>query len=79
MLLFIGSLAAALWLMRELVNVALGDGTRPAIIRSMVLMLVTVTLMTAMQQHARGAAPLPPAANPERHGGRSLQESTNDT
>jgi hypothetical protein len=59
LLLFMGSIAAALWLMRELVNVALGDGTRPALIKSMALMLVTVTLMTLMQQHARGAS-VPP-------------------
>ena len=53
MLLFMLSLAAALWLIRELVNVSLGDGTRPALVRVMALMLMTVVLMTAMQQHAR--------------------------
>jgi hypothetical protein len=53
MLLFAGSLAAALWLIRELVGVALGDGTRPALVRCMTLMLVTVVLMTAMQQQTR--------------------------
>lgn len=67
MLLFMASIAAALWLMRELVNVALGDGTRPALIKSMTLMLVTVTLMTAMQQHAREAAPSPA---PVQNGGK---------
>jgi hypothetical protein len=51
--LFLVSIAAALWLMRELVNVALGDATRSALIKSMVLMLVTVTLMTVMQQYTR--------------------------
>jgi hypothetical protein len=53
MALFMLSLAAALWLIRELVNVALGDGTRPALIRVMTLMIATVVLMTAMQQHTR--------------------------
>jgi hypothetical protein len=53
MVLFLLSLAAALWLIRELVNVALGDGTRPALIRVMALMLTTVVLMAAMQQHTR--------------------------
>jgi hypothetical protein len=62
MVLFMLSIAAALWLTRELVNVALGDATRPALVRVMVLMLVTVTLMTAMQQFTRvatSAAPVP--------------------
>jgi hypothetical protein len=56
-ILFLLSLAAALWLMRELVNVSLGDATRPTLIRVMVLMLATVVLMTAMQQHARPRQP----------------------
>jgi hypothetical protein len=58
MALFMFSLAAALWLVRELVHVALGDGTRPALIRVMALMVATVVLMTAMQQHARPPRPL---------------------
>ncbi|HEX5103136.1 MAG TPA: hypothetical protein VFV87_04965 [Pirellulaceae bacterium] len=58
--LFLVSIAAALWLMRELVNVALGDGTRPALVRVMVLMLATVVLMTAMQQQTRGGASVSP-------------------
>jgi hypothetical protein len=66
MALFMLSLAAALWLMRELVNVALGDGTRPALIKSMALMLATVTLMTAMQQQTRGPAPSPTAVHNEK-------------
>ena len=56
------SVAAALWLMRELVVVALGDATRPALVKSMALMLVTVVLMTAMQQHSRGAGISPARA-----------------
>lgn len=60
MILFMSSIATALWLIRELVNVALGDGTRPALVKSMSLMLVTVALMTATQQHAR-RADVPPA------------------
>jgi hypothetical protein len=54
------SLAVALWLIRELVNVALGDATRPALIRVMALMLATVVLMTAMQHHTR------PVPNPNQ-------------
>jgi hypothetical protein len=52
-LLFLASLAAAFWLVRELVAVAMGETSRAALMRSMVAMLVTVTLMTGMQQASR--------------------------
>jgi hypothetical protein len=41
------------WLLRELVGVAMGESSRPALLRSMGAMLITVVLMTAMQQAAR--------------------------
>lgn len=53
MALFMLSLAVSLWLIRELVSVALGDATKATLIRVMALMLATVVLMTAMQQHTR--------------------------
>jgi hypothetical protein len=68
MALFLLSLVAALWLIRELVNVALGDGTRPALVRAMALMLATVVLMTAMQQHTRVSH------QPEPHSLRNASE-----
>ncbi len=55
--LFVAAMLAALWLMRELAGVALGDTTRPAMIRTMSAMLVVVALMTAMQQSVRPAPP----------------------
>jgi len=45
------------WLLRELASVALGETTRPAMIRTMSAMLVVVGLMTAMQQAVRPATP----------------------
>jgi hypothetical protein len=53
LLLFLLALTAALWLARELAGVALGETGRPALVRSMAAMLVTLVLMTAMQRHAR--------------------------
>jgi hypothetical protein len=54
-LLFFSAMLSALWLLRELVGVAWGEMTRPALIRAMAAMLVTVALMTAMQQQVRPA------------------------
>jgi hypothetical protein len=53
--LFAVSMLAVLWLLRELVAVALGEAGKPALIRTMAAMLIVVTLMTAMQQRARMA------------------------
>jgi hypothetical protein len=53
--LFLAAMAAALWLARELVSVALGESTRPAIIRAMSALVVVVALMTTMQ-HLAGVA-----------------------
>ena len=55
---FLASLAAALWLMRELVAIALGERERSQLIRAMVLMVAVVMLMTASQQLARGPRPV---------------------
>jgi hypothetical protein len=52
-LLFVAAMVAALWLTRELAGVAQGESSRPALIRSMAAMLVTIVLMTAMQRHTR--------------------------
>jgi hypothetical protein len=52
--LFIASLGTALWLINELVHVAMGELTRGLLIRAMTAMLITVVLMTAMQQQTRG-------------------------
>jgi hypothetical protein len=51
--LFLGSLGAALWLINDLVHVAIGEVARPIVTRAMAAMLVTVILMTAMQQQTR--------------------------
>lgn len=53
-LLFVAALAAALWLINDLVHLAMGDVTRPLLIRAMAAMLLTVVLMTFMQQQTRG-------------------------
>jgi len=52
-MLFLGAMLTMFWLLRELTGVALGEATRPAMIRSMTAMLVVVSLMTAMQQAVR--------------------------
>jgi len=52
-LLFLASLVSVFWLLRELVGVAMGESSRLALIRAMGAMLLTVMLMTAMQQAAR--------------------------
>jgi hypothetical protein len=52
-LLLIAALVAAVWLMRELAGVAMGEVARPVLIRTMAAMLITIVLMTAMQQASR--------------------------
>ena len=52
-LLLVAALGAALWLVNDLVHVAMGETNRLMLVRAMTAMLVTVTLMTAMQQHIR--------------------------
>ena len=54
-LLLVSSLVAVFWLLRELVNVALGETTRPVLVRAMAAMLVTVVLMTGVLQATRTA------------------------
>ena len=51
--LLVGGLTAALWLINELVHLSAGESTRPLLVRAMAAMLVTVVLMTAMQQQTR--------------------------
>jgi hypothetical protein len=55
-LLFVGGVAAALWLVSELAHLAMGEFSRAILIRAMSAMLVTVVLMTAMQQQARSSS-----------------------
>jgi hypothetical protein len=52
-LLFVASLLAALWLLNDLSQLALGEFSRRLAIRSMIAMLVTIILMTLMQQQSR--------------------------
>lgn len=70
-MLFFSAMLAALWLLRELVGVAWGDVTRPALVRAMSAMLATVALMTAMQQQVRPAhtTRAAAAADPSLHSG----------
>ena len=53
-LLFVAALLSALWLARELTNLALGDVSRLMRVRCIVAMIVTIALMTGMQQASRG-------------------------
>jgi hypothetical protein len=53
--LFVAALAAALWLLHELVQVSMGETTRLALVRAIAAMLLTVILMTAMQAQTRVA------------------------
>jgi hypothetical protein len=50
---FLLSLLGALWLMRELAAIALGEHERSQVVRTMVLMVAVVTLMTAAQHYSR--------------------------
>jgi len=52
-LFFVASLLAALWLLNDLAQLALGEFSRRLAIRAMIAMLVTIILMTLMQQHSR--------------------------
>ena len=52
-LLFVAALVAAVWLISDLAHIALGEVTRPLIMRAMAAMTITVVLMTAMQHQAR--------------------------
>jgi hypothetical protein len=52
-LLLVGSLAAALWLINDLVQLTFGEPTKSLARRATVAMLLTVVLMTAMQQQTR--------------------------
>ena len=48
--LFFAAMLAALWLLRELAAVSMGEVVRPNLARTIAAMLVVVSLMTAMQQ-----------------------------
>ena len=54
---FVLGLLGALWLMRELAAIALGERERNQLIRTMALMVAVVVLMTAGQQLARVRSP----------------------
>jgi hypothetical protein len=65
-LLFATSLAAALWLVNDLARVALGEIKRSLLIRAITAMLLTVILMTAMQQQIRLRHQLPSTPSMEQ-------------
>jgi hypothetical protein len=52
-LLFVGALLASFWLVNDLARIALGETAKTLLVRAMAAMLITVTLMTAMQQQTR--------------------------
>ena len=54
---FLIAILAVLWLMRDLVNVALGDTTRGSLLRSLSAMGIVILLMTVMQQRAARVEP----------------------
>ncbi len=51
--LFFAAMLAALWLLRELAGVALGETAKPVLLRSLAALLVTLVLMTALQRQTR--------------------------
>jgi hypothetical protein len=67
-LLLVVAIAAALWLINDLVHISLGELSRPILMRAMTAMLLTVLLMIAMQQLARPTPVrmLPASAAPRR-------------
>jgi hypothetical protein len=52
-LLFVGALTAAFWLMNDLAQIAMGEVTRGLLTRAVIAMVVTVSLMTGMQLQTR--------------------------
>lgn len=60
-LLFVGALASAFWLMNDLAQIAMGEVTRGLLTRAVAAMVVTVSLMTGMQLQTRSIAPRLPA------------------
>lgn len=62
---FLLSVLAALWLLRELAAIALGERERSQLVRAMALMVAVVVLMTAGQQLAR-TRPTPAVTAPSR-------------
>jgi hypothetical protein len=55
--LFVGGVAAALWLINDLAHLSLGEFRRGLVARAIMAMGLTVLLMTAMQAVARDRAP----------------------
>lgn len=53
---FLGGIVAALWLLRELVSIALGETSRGNLIRAMSAMVVVVVLMTGTHHCAKDKA-----------------------
>ncbi len=50
---FLAGIVAALWLLRELVSIAMGETARGNLIRAMIAMVVVVVLMTGTHQFAK--------------------------
>jgi hypothetical protein len=63
-LLFVGAIGASLWLLNDLAQLGLGEVNRPLLIRAMTAMLITVTLMTGMQQQTRSKLLASPQTEP---------------
>jgi hypothetical protein len=61
-LLFACAIGASLWLLNDLAQLGMGEVNRPLLIRAMTAMLLTVSLMTAMQQQTRLRSPQSAAA-----------------
>lgn len=53
---FLSGIVAALWLLRELVSIAMGETARSNLIRAMSAMVVVVVLMTGTHQFAKARA-----------------------
>jgi len=65
-LLLVGAMGASLWLINDLAQLGMGEVNQPLLVRAMAAMLVTVTLMTGMQQQTRAKSwRLPTAADAE--------------
>jgi hypothetical protein len=62
---FIAAMGSSLWLMGELAHVAFGETTGSRLWRAVVAMVVTIVLMTAMQQQARAGPARPSATGPD--------------
>jgi hypothetical protein len=73
---FLVALLGALWLMRELAAIALGERERSQLIRTMALMVAVVVLMTAGQQLARVRKPPATTSSANSSNGSTIAAAT---